>query len=56
MKVFFDYSRNDEKIFSSGDLTDIHRELEAARKQQHPLQLVADSWQRYQALQEQYMN
>ena len=47
------FERAVEVVSSFDDLTDIHRELETARKQQRSLQPVADGWERYQALQEQ---
>lgn len=47
------FARAAEVATSFDDLTDIHRELETARKQQRSLQPVADGWERYQALQEQ---
>lgn len=47
------FERAEEVVSSFDDLTDIHRELETARKQQRSLQPVADGWERYQALQEQ---
>ncbi|MDF5994219.1 hypothetical protein P4200_04980 [Pseudomonas aeruginosa] len=47
------FERAAEVASSFDDLTDIHRELETARKQQRSLQPVADGWERYRALQEQ---
>lgn len=47
------FARAAEVASSFDDLTDIHRELEIARKQQRSLQPVADGWERYRALQEQ---
>ncbi|MFU3259631.1 ATP-binding protein [Pseudomonas aeruginosa] len=47
------FERAAEVASSFDDLTDIHRELETARKQQRSLQPVADGWERYQVLQEQ---
>lgn len=47
------FERAVEVVSSFDDLTDIHRELETARKQQRSLQPVADGWERYQTLQEQ---
>lgn len=47
------FGRAAEVATSFDDLTDIHRELETARKQQRSLQPVADGWERYKALQEQ---
>lgn len=48
------FDRAAEVASSFDDLTDIHRELETARKQQRSLQPVADSWQRFKALQVQH--
>lgn len=47
------FDRAAEVASSFDDLTDIHRELETARKQQRSLQPVADGWERYRVLQEQ---
>lgn len=47
------FERAAEVASSFDDLTDIHRELETARKQQRSLQPVADGWERYRVLQEQ---
>ena len=47
------FLRAGEVASSFDDLTDIHRELETARKQQRSLQPVADGWERYRTLQEQ---
>ncbi|MFO6088066.1 ATP-binding protein, partial [Pseudomonas aeruginosa] len=47
------FERAAEVASSFDDLTDIHRELETARKQQRSLQPVADGWERYKALQQQ---
>jgi len=47
------FERAAEVASSFDDLTDIHRELETARKQQRSLQPVAEGWERYQVLQEQ---
>lgn len=47
------FERAAEVAGSFDDLTDIHRELETARKQQRSLQPVSDGWERYQVLQEQ---
>ncbi len=46
------FTRAAEVANSFDDLTDIHQELETARKQQQSLQPVADGWQRYQVLRE----
>lgn len=48
------FERAEEVVKSFDDLTEIHRELETAREQQRSLQPVADGWQRYKALQEQF--
>ncbi|NIF24823.1 AAA family ATPase [Pantoea sp. Tr-811] len=50
------FERADEVVKSFDDLTDIHRELEIARKQQRALQPVADGWQRYQQVQVQFVD
>jgi len=47
------FGRAAEVASSFDDLTDIHRELETARKQQRSLQPVAEGWERYRALQAQ---
>lgn len=47
------FERAAEVASSFDDLTDIHRELETARKQQRSLQPVADSWERYRGLRNQ---
>lgn len=46
------FERSAEVASSFDDLTDIHRELEAAREQQRSLQPIADSWDRYRTQQE----
>ncbi len=48
------FDRAAEVASSFDDLTDIHRELETARKQQRSLQPVADGWQRFKVLQAQH--
>lgn len=45
------FERSAEVASSFDDLTDIHRELEAARQQQRSLQPIADSWERYRTQQ-----
>ncbi|WEL53634.1 ATP-binding protein [Pseudomonas kermanshahensis] len=48
------FERAEEVVRSFDDLTDIHRELETARKQHRSLLPIADGWQRYKVLQEQF--
>ncbi|WP_271105606.1 ATP-binding protein [Pseudomonas tohonis] len=43
------FGRAAEVASSFDDLTDIHRELEIARRQQRSLQPIADCWERYSA-------
>ncbi|WP_027588842.1 ATP-binding protein [Pseudomonas sp. RL] len=45
------FERAAEVVDSFDDLTDIHRELEVARKQQRALQPVAEGWERHRDLQ-----
>jgi len=46
------FDRAAEVANSFDDLTEIHQELETARRQQRSLQPIATAWQRYQTLQQ----
>lgn len=50
------FERAAEVANSFDDLTEIHQELETARKQQRSLQPIAEGWERYQANQRQLID